>query len=61
MLGREAIESLKIVAILDDSKKAAVNLVSSSVRHPYYSKSLSPVVTEPPGGRRFESMFQSAV
>ena len=40
-----------------------VNLVSSSVRHPYYSKSSSPVVTEPRGvggsslrsNRQFES------
>ena len=49
VLNPEAMESLKMVANLDDRKKAAVNLVSSSVRHPYYSKSLSPVVTEAPG------------
>ena len=48
-LSCEAMESLKMVANLDDRKKAAVNLVSSSVRHPYYSKSSSPVVTEAPG------------
>ena len=33
---------------LDDRNKASVNLVSGSVQHPYYSKSLSPVVTEAP-------------
>ena len=61
--GREAMESLKIVANLDNRKKAVVNLVSSSVVTPYYSKSLSPVVTEPRGvpsslcsSRQLESM-----
>ena len=49
VLSREAMESLKIVANLDDRKKSVVNLVSSSVRHPFYSKSSSPVVTEPRG------------
>ena len=55
-------ETLKIVENLDDRKKAVVNLVSSSVVTPYYSKSLSPVVTEPRVAasslcfsRRFES------
>jgi hypothetical protein len=63
VLSHEALESLKIVANLDDRKKAEVNLVNSTVKHPYYSKSLSPVVTEVPGvggsslrsSRQFES------
>ena len=63
VLSREAMESLKFVSNLDDRKKASVNLVSSTVMHPYYSKSLSPVVTEAPGvsgsslcsSRQFES------
>ena len=38
VLSREAMESLKLVANLNDRKKASVNLVSSSVKHPYYSK-----------------------
>ena len=43
VLSREAMESLKFVSDLDDRKKASVNLVSSTVMHPYYSKSSSPV------------------
>ena len=41
-------ESLKFVSDLDDRKKASVSLVSTTVMHPYYSKSSSPVVTEVP-------------
>ena len=63
VLSRAAMESLKMVANLDDRKQAGVNLVSSTVKHPYYSKSLSPVVTEALGvggssllsSRQFES------
>ena len=61
VLSREAMESLKLVANLDDRKKASVHLVSNSLRHPYYSKSSSPVVTEAPGGQWFESTCQPAV
>ena len=43
VLSREAMESLKFVSDLDDRKKASVNLVSSTVVPPYYSKSSSPV------------------
>ena len=67
VLNSEAMESLKLVANLDNRKKASVNLVSSSVRHPYYSKILSPLVTEAPGvggsslrsSRQFESTLVS--
>ena len=67
VLSREAMESLKIVANLDDRKKASVNLVSSTVLHPYYSMSSSPVVTDAPGvsgsslrsSRQFESTSAS--
>ena len=64
VLSHEAMESLRLdMSRLDDRKKASVNLVSSSVHHPYYSKSSSPVVTEAPGvggsslrsSRQFES------
>ena len=45
VLSREAMESLRFVADLDDRKKASVSLVSSTVLHPYYSKSSSPVAS----------------
>ena len=45
VLSREAMESLRFVSDLDDRKKATVSLVSSTVLHPYYSKSSSPVAS----------------
>ena len=45
VLSREAMESLRFVSNLDDRKKASVNLVSSTVMHPYYSKSSSPLAS----------------
>ena len=45
VISRESMESLRFVSDLDDRKKASVRLVSSTVLHPYYSKSLSPVAS----------------
>ena len=59
VLSREAMESLKLVANLDDRRKASVNLVSNSLIHPYYSKSSSPVVTEEAPGVSGSSLHVS--
>ena len=47
----EAMESLRFVSDLYDRKKASVRLVSSTVMHPYYGKSLSPVQSSPMVGK----------
>ena len=66
MISREAMESLQFVSDLDDRKKASVRLVSSTVMHPYYSKSLSPIQSSPmvgksssPGARLVDSPVAS--
>ena len=45
VISREGMESLGFVSDLDDRKKASVRLVSSTVLHPYYRKSSSPVAS----------------
>ena len=50
-ISREAMESLRFVSDLDDRKKASVRLVSSTVMHPYYSNSSSPIQSSPMVGK----------
>ena len=51
VISREAMESLRFVSDLNDRKNASVRLVSSTVMHPYYSNSSSPIQSSPMGGK----------
>ena len=47
----EAMESLRFVSDLNNRKRASVRLVSSTMMHPYYSASSSPLQSSPVGGK----------
>jgi hypothetical protein len=51
VISREAMETLRFVSDLDDRKRASVRVVSSTVMHPYYSASTSPIQSSPVGGK----------
>ena len=50
VISREAMETLRFVSDLDDRKRASVRVVSSTVMHPYYSASTSPIQSSPVEG-----------